>query len=85
MHIVYNRVVKVVLFVLFVIWMSTPSLVVFVGNWWLKRGVLMHNEHKELRSEVGNQVEQAKKGKHELKSQNYIKRGRAGWVSVGAE
>ena len=42
--------------------MSTPNLVVFVGNWWHKRGVLMHNEHKELRSEVGNQVDQAKAG-----------------------
>ena len=53
MHIVYNRVVGVVLFILFVIWMSTPSLVVFVRNWWRKRSVWMHNEHMELRSETG--------------------------------
>ena len=33
----------------------------------------MHNEHIELRSEVENQAEQAKTGKHELKSQIYIK------------
>ena len=58
----------IVLFVLFVIWMSTPSLVVFVGNWWRKRSVWMHNEHMEPRNEVGNQVEKAKTGKHELKS-----------------
>ena len=38
----------------------------------------MHNEHMELRSEVGNQVEEAKAGKHELKSQIYINRGRSG-------
>ena len=37
----------------------------------------MHKEHKELRSEVGNQVEQAKAGKYELKSQIYKKRGHA--------
>ena len=41
------------------------------------------NEHKELRSEVGNQVEQVKTGKHELKSQIYIKRGRAGRYGSG--
>ena len=38
----------------------------------------MHKEHKELRSEVGSQVEQDKTGKHELKSQIYIKCGRVG-------
>ena len=40
--------------------------------------------HKELRNEVRNQVEQAKTGKHELKSQIYIKRGRAGRAESGA-
>ena len=62
------------------IWMSTPSLVVFVGNWWRKRSVWMHYEHMEPMSEVVNQVEQAKTGKQELKSQIYKKRGRAGWA-----
>ena len=42
------------------------------------------NEHMELRSEVGNQVDQAKTGKHELKSQIYIKRGRAGRNGIGS-
>ena len=62
LYIVYNRVAGLVLFVLFMMWMSTPSLVVFVGNWWRKQGILGTNEHKELRSEVGNQVEQVKMG-----------------------
>ena len=44
----------------------------------------MHNEHKEPRSEVGSQAEQAKAGKHELKSQIYTKRGRVGWARDGA-
>ena len=44
----------------------------------------MHKEHKELRSEVGNQMEQAKMGKHELKSQIYIKCGCAGRYESGA-
>ena len=57
--------------------MSTLSLVVFIGNWWKKQGIFGTNEHIELRSEVGNQVKQAKMGKHELKSQIYMKRGRA--------
>ena len=43
----------------------------------------MHNEYKELRSEVGSQVEQAKTEKHELKSQIYTKQGRAGRVITG--
>ena len=42
------------------------------------------NEHEELMSEVGNQVDQAKTGKYELKSQIYIKRGRARRVSMCA-
>ena len=42
------------------------------------------NEHMELRSEVGSQAEQAKTGKHELKSQIYIKRGHAGRSGIGA-
>ena len=82
LHIGQDRVIGIVLFVLFVIQMSTPSLVVFVGNWQRKRSVWMHNEHMELRSEVGNQVEQDKTGKHELKSQINTKRSRAGRVSV---
>ena len=43
----------------------------------------MHKEHKELRSEVGNKVEQAKTGKHELKSQIYIKCGHVGRYGFG--
>ena len=45
----------------------------------------MQNEHMELRSEVGSQVEQAKTRKHELKSQIYTKHGRARQVIVGPE
>ena len=48
----------------------------------VKTRYLDTNKHEELRSEVGNQADQAKTEKQELKSQIYIKRGHAGWARM---